>query len=667
MIIVSERFKKTLDERTDFRCGGEIELTDGQKLTLTEEDLTLTGTSVTDGAGSDELPLGEAICRTVTVELMNDDGHLDGYDFFGARVKLWLLLTLDDGTEEKLRFGTFTVLEPESWGETVIISACDDMVKTDRSYHTELVFPATLGSMFRDICDQCDIPYSTSAFPNEDFVVNAPPAGEYTFRRVLGDIAMIAGGNARVDRDGRMRILYYDFAVEPAHVLRHWSSLKLGTDDILITGLETSVPAEDGLETSTVRVGEEGYVLAVENTLIAGKEAQALERMGRGLIGASFRKFEGEHTAWPMAEFMDMASVTDRKGNQYFTVITDVDFAVGGYTTFANSARSAVRNSSKYVPSDVKARIQARELAERERTARERAVEHLGQLLADSGGLFATAQTLPDGSGVYYLHDKPALADSGCVMKLTGSAIGLSMDGGKTYPYGFAVTGEMVMGIIQAEGLSADWVKFGTLDQERVNGLPELAAGLEVLRERITAAVSSVEALSGETQQKIDDLGGTLGEQIQQVQEQSSGLTAMAAGLSATVSDMQKAIDAASGEVESVQGQLSELRQTASRLELRFDQVEVDHVTTSSGYTFDANGLDIHKAGEDVHNTIDNKGMYVRRTVGDSEEIMLRADASGVEATDVQVNNFLSLGEYTRFEDYSDGTDSRRTACFYVG
>ena len=193
MIIVSERFKKTLDERTDFRCGGEIELTDGQKLTLTEEDLTLTGTSVTDGAGSDELPLGEAICRTVTVELMNDDGHLDGYDFFGARVKLWLLLTLDDGTEEKLRFGTFTVLEPESWGETVIISACDDMVKTDRSYHTELVFPATLGSMFRDICDQCDIPYSTSAFPNEDFVVNAPPAGEYTFRRVLGGQGLVVG------------------------------------------------------------------------------------------------------------------------------------------------------------------------------------------------------------------------------------------------------------------------------------------------------------------------------------------------------------------------------------------------------------------------------------------------------------------------------------------
>ena len=41
---------------------------------------------------------------------------------------------------------------------------------------------------------------------------------------------------------------------------------------------------------------------------------------------------------------------------------------------------------------------------------------------------------------------------------------------------------------------------------------------------------------------------------------------------------------------------------------------------------------------------------------------MLKADASGVEATDVTVNNYLVIGDHARFENYPTG----RTACFYI-
>ena len=88
----------------------------------------------------------------------------------------------------------------------------------------------------------------------------------------------------------------------------------------------------------------------------------------------------------------------------------------------------------------------------------------------------------------------------------------------------------------------------------------------------------------------------------------------------------------------------------------------VDKVTTSMGYTFNDDGLHIQKPGQEIVNTLDDEGMSVTR----GEEVMLQADKDGVIATDVKVRNYLIIGKHARFEDYNDGTDSKRTACFWV-
>ena len=89
----------------------------------------------------------------------------------------------------------------------------------------------------------------------------------------------------------------------------------------------------------------------------------------------------------------------------------------------------------------------------------------------------------------------------------------------------------------------------------------------------------------------------------------------------------------------------------------------IDSVKTSTGYTFDENGLDIHKDGEDMHNTLDNKGMYVRRNSTD----ILVADSDGVSAINLTARKYLIVGNNARFEDYSNGSSSKRTGCFYIG
>lgn len=78
-----------------------------------------------------------------------------------------------------------------------------------------------------------------------------------------------------------------------------------------------------------------------------------------------------------------------------------------------------------------------------------------------------------------------------------------------------------------------------------------------------------------------------------------------------------------------------------------------------TGYTFDKDGLNIHKDGEAIHNTLNNEGMYVKY----NNEVVLSADDEGVNAIDLTARNYLVVGNYARFENFSNG----RTACFYIG
>ena len=86
-------------------------------------------------------------------------------------------------------------------------------------------------------------------------------------------------------------------------------------------------------------------------------------------------------------------------------------------------------------------------------------------------------------------------------------------------------------------------------------------------------------------------------------------------------------------------------------------------MTTETGYTFGADGLNIHKRGEEMTNLIDNTGMYISR----SGENVLVANNEGVNAINLTARQYLIIGTNSRLEDYSNGTDTKRTACFYIG
>lgn len=495
----------------------DITFADGSKLTLTEDDFTVENNSVTDSAGANEIPLGVAVCKTVQLEIANPNDKYSDYDFFGSKFVFKIRYKLSE-TIESFNVGEFTVLDPYTYGETIILTAMDNMYKANDYYSTKMTFPATTRQILSDICSNYDIPLGTTSFPNDDFVIDSRPEGNYLVRNLIGYIAMLSGGNARINRNGELEIVTYDFSIldmfisggsfqpwtegdqisggtlnpwtegdelgggefmerTPYHVFHKFKNLKVDTDDVVITGVQITIRNEDGTTTSLLK-GEKGYVLEVENPLVTGKEAEAIELIGNALIGGHMRRFEGDHLAYPLAEFMDPCVIVDRKGNPYPTFLTDIDFNFFGFTTIKNTAESPGRKSVKYTPGYVKAIYEAQKLIEKERTDRELAVDQLNKTLDSSSGMYSTDVKQEDGSTVRYLHDKKTLKESQNVIRVTAEAIGFSQDGGKTYPYGVTLDGDTITKLLYAEGINADYLTTGIISDSSGNNRWDLIQGI---------------------------------------------------------------------------------------------------------------------------------------------------------------------------------------------
>ena len=84
----------------------------------------------------------------------------------------------------------------------------------------------------------------------------------------------------------------------------------------------------------------------------------------------------------------------------------------------------------------------------------------------------------------------------------------------------------------------------------------------------------------------------------------------------------------------------------------------IERVTTTTGFTFNEEGLHISKENSEITTSITQDGM----TVYKNDEEVLVADNLGVRAEDLHATTFLIIGNNSRLEDYGN-----RTGCFWIG
>ena len=502
MINVSNIFKEKLQDGEQVIEIVEITFADGTTKTL-ENEIMIGNNDFSDCAESSSFPVGATVCKTMKLELDNTEDQWKNYNFYQAKVHAYLKLQtsvaepasesiwMDDFYEpildidgnsivlsraasedryETIDKGVYTITTPEQYGEILSFTALDDMYKTNAKYYSALTLPQPIMALVRDACESLNIPMGFSSMAHGNVIVTALP-DNMTFRQLIGWAAMLETANARIDNRGYLQFIKWNFgAVEngslvPIKLEDYVSSPTLSSDDIIITGIRVKNKESESL------FGSAGYVLELENNLLSDSDLGTVAAwIGGNLVGARFRNLQGDLLYNPLLEFGDMARSFDRNGNGYLTPITDVSSPLNGITTIKTQADDPIRNSSTYMSEATKALVEARQLVKDERTEREKAVERLNNTLKTSGGLYMTVEQQDDGSNIYYAHNKPTLEESDIVWKFTAEAIGISMDGGETYPYGLNINGELIARLLYAEGINASYINAGALVVRDTNG-----------------------------------------------------------------------------------------------------------------------------------------------------------------------------------------------------
>lgn len=122
----------------------------------------------------------------------------------------------------------------------------------------------------------------------------------------------------------------------------------------------------------------------------------------------------------------------------------------------------------------------------------ETAQQQMNSLLAKSFGVFHTAQAQTDGSTIHYLHDKPTLAGSTTIWKMTGDAFMVSTDGGKTYSAGMGSSGNALVNILSAIGIEASWINCDNLMALSANLGGWLIDGTKIYKEILHPSDSNI-------------------------------------------------------------------------------------------------------------------------------------------------------------------------------
>lgn len=514
---VSDKLKNIIEKGGLFYAYAKVLFADGTEITLdSEDDFSISDNGYSE-SGGDDLPLGSALSKTITLSLFNEDGRFSDYDFFYSQITLYTEADLEDGTQERINEGVFYVTSPVATGEVIEITAYDAMYKANKEFTSQLSYPATTRNLLLEVCAFVGITAADAHFKNEDFQIQSMPE-KTTARKIIGYIAQIAVGNAII-KNGSLSIKSYDF--EPLkdvtdgtlytelstqnakyHVLSEYSDYPtVGMNPVTITGIRTTKRVNN--EDVEYLNGTDDYALTITNPLITGAEEKALELIGGVLNGVTLTSFSGTFFPYPTAEIMDCAVIVDQNDKAYKTVITTHDFSYPGESELSCGIKDPETNSSTYYSESAEMYHKAQAEANKNRKEMESAIENLQTTLANAKGMYTSKVKQSDGSYITYLHDKPTMSESENVIKITSDAVGVSTDGGQTYPYGFFLTGDLVAKVLYAIGINADYINTGALTIRDKDGNITFYADTETGRVDIRAKSL---AIGGQTLEAIANI-----------------------------------------------------------------------------------------------------------------------------------------------------------------
>ena len=164
---------------------------------------------------------------------------------------------------------------------------------------------------------------------------------------------------------------------------------------------------------------------------------------------------------------------------------------------------------------------------------------------------------------------------------------------------------------------------------------------------------SEISAIRSETK--------TLNETVTSLQLGADSINASVKSLEET---MTRTSDGLANDISIIQEQVN-LAMTSEDVKIEIQNQLINgtnKVSTTTGYTFDEDGLNISKSDSEMKTQITEDGMKIYK----NDDIMLTANNQGVDAKNLHATTYLIIRGNSRMEDFIEN-GSKRTAVFWIG
>jgi hypothetical protein len=477
----SATFKQILANKTARKYLIKVDLTlaNNTALHLTEDDIWEDSFGIeTASSSTSSFDIGTAVIGQCKFTINNIDGDFDNYDFFNAEATVWLGLDGDkvSNVQQYYRMGVYTVDEPSVANGLISLTLLDNMWLFDVPFSeagVTFTSSTTARSIIQTMCTHCGVTLATQSFHGYDFSITEAPedTNEMNCREVLQYIAMIGCNFCYMDSTGALHIAWYNTSATSATTVTCDlnQNTSFGTEDIEITGVKFVI------NETAHRIGSNGYCLELENPFVnEDNVSDVLNSIWDVLENFTLRTFNVTTASDLSAEIGDRIKVKDYQGNYVYSWVTTNSFKLASHIMQCNAVppnRTLIKRYSKEVKAAVEeARKQSKELI----SSYDESVQRLNQLVERSMGAFSDYEDSPNGGRIFYISNMPITKDpdtgicsfeSGSIVwRMAGDVFSVSRDGGITWVNGYdPSTGELIVNVLSAIGIQAEWVRTGTL------------------------------------------------------------------------------------------------------------------------------------------------------------------------------------------------------------
>lgn len=248
-------------------------------------------------------------------------------------------LELDDGTVEWIKKGVYNLEKPVRSGEFIKLTAYDNFALCYKGFFSALSGNQKIVTILQEQCKKIGIEYAGGA---DDVTYKVDSLQGLTIIEAISVLAAYCGKNAVMDKDGKLRLVWYTDTGLTISPSRFADPLEIDEEDTFINRLDCTIDEEHSVSAGT---GVGIYFSC------PGMTQERITVLYNRIKGFTYRAAKlNWRMARPDVETGDLVRVMDNAGNAYVIPLMDYEFNCDGgfYGTVESKGKTEQEQDTGY-------------------------------------------------------------------------------------------------------------------------------------------------------------------------------------------------------------------------------------------------------------------------------------------------------------------------------